>query len=126
MAVAAEPTVPLGSSVARAHNVAVDDWVLVVDDEGSPQGWLHLRAHPDGGPGPAPGDAITPDLLNLGGTLSPIGGTLREALDAALSSPSGRGVVVDETGRLVGSVRAGTVLEHLHAETADPSARAGR
>ncbi|MCZ2818940.1 ATP-binding cassette domain-containing protein [Modestobacter sp. VKM Ac-2977] len=123
VAVAAEPTVVLGSPVARAHDVAVDDWVLVVDDGELPQGWLHLRAHPDGGPGPAPGDPVTPDLLNLGGTLSPLGGTLREALDAALSSPSGRGVVVDEDGRLIGSVRAGTVLEHLHAATADPSAR---
>lgn len=121
--VAPEPTVVLGSAVARARDVAVDDWVLVVDDGDRPQGWLHLRAHPDGGPGPAPGEAVTADLLNLGGTLSPAGGTLREALDAALSSPSGRGVVVDDGGRLVGSVSAGTVLEHLRDATADAPAR---
>ena len=36
----------------------------------------------------------TPDLLNLGGTLATRVGTLRAALDAALSSPSGRGVIV--------------------------------
>jgi osmoprotectant transport system ATP-binding protein len=123
VAVVPEPTVALGSPVARARDVAVDDWVLVVDDTDRPQGWLHLRAHPDGGPGPAPGDTVTPQLLNLGGTLSPVGGTLREALDAALSSPSGRGVVVDDAGRLVGSVGAGTVLEHLHDATADVPAR---
>ena len=118
-----EPTVVLGSPVARARDVALDDWVLVVDADERPQGWLHLRAHPDGGPGPAPGDAVGPELLNLGGTLAPVGGTLREALDAALSSPSGRGVVVDDTGRLAGSVDAGTVLEHVSARAADAPAR---
>ncbi|GAA4743435.1 ATP-binding cassette domain-containing protein [Modestobacter marinus] len=123
VAVTPEPTVALGSALARAHDVAVDEWVLVVDDAQRPQGWLHLRAHPDGGAGPAPGDVVSPDLLNLGGTLSPVGGTLREALDAALSSPSGRGVVVDDDGRLVGSVLAGTVLDHLREETAGVPAR---
>ena len=31
-------------------------------------------------------------------------GSLRALLDAALSSPAGRGVVVDEAGRLLGTV----------------------
>jgi osmoprotectant transport system ATP-binding protein len=38
------------------------------------------------------------------------GGSLRAALDACLSSPAGRGVVVDERGRLVGSITAAEVL----------------
>jgi osmoprotectant transport system ATP-binding protein len=122
VAVGPEPTVPLGAPLARARDVAVDDWVLVVDDADRPQGWLHLAAHPPGGPGPAPGDAVTASRLNLGGTLAPVGGTLREALDAALSSPSGRGVVVDEAGRLVGSVSAPGVLAHV--DGAVPGTRA--
>jgi osmoprotectant transport system ATP-binding protein len=105
----------LGTTVSRARDAAVDDWVLVVDDAQRPQGWLHLLAHPDGGPGPAPGDVVGPQLLNLGGTLAPVTGTLREALDAALSSPSGRGVIVDGAGRLLGSVTAARVLEHVDA-----------
>ncbi|GAB3357764.1 ABC transporter ATP-binding protein [Modestobacter lapidis] len=124
VALAAEPAVALGSPLARARDVAVDDWVLVVDENDRPQGWLHLPAHPAGGPGPAPGE-VGPALLNLGGTLAPVGGTLREALDAALSSPSGRGIVVDDAGRLVGSVSAATVLDHVHDTAADTPARGG-
>jgi osmoprotectant transport system ATP-binding protein len=108
VAVVPEPTVTLGEPLARARDVAVDDWVLAVDAGHRPQGWLHL---PDGGG--LSGDEVQPELLNLGGTLAPAGGTLREALDAALSSPSGRGVVVDDDGRLVGSVSAATVLRHI-------------
>ena len=100
-----EPSVRLGSSVRAARDVADGDWVLVVDDAGTPQGWLDLtqRSPED--------DVITPPMLNLGGTLAPAGGTLRQALDSALSSPSGRGGVVDDDGRAVGSVTAAQVLE---------------
>ena len=49
-------------------------------------------------------------------------GSLRGALDAALSSPSGRGVVVDDDGRAVGTVAADEVLAAIE----DPSARARR
>jgi osmoprotectant transport system ATP-binding protein len=121
VAVAPEPTVPLGAPLARARDVAVDEWVLVVDDAGRPQGWLYL----DGHGAPAYGE-VRPELLNLGGTVAPAGGTLREALDAALSSPSGRGVVVDDTGRLLGSVRAATVLDHLEATVAATDGPGGR
>jgi osmoprotectant transport system ATP-binding protein len=134
VAVAPEPTVTLGWPLAPARDVAVDDWVLVVDDGDRPQGWLHLPAGGRAadraaggaadGSGPAtasPGDEVRPELLNLGGTLAPAGGTLREALDAALSSPSGRGVVVDDDGRLVGSVGAATVLRHIDRATAGTS-----
>ena len=42
-------------------------------------------------------------------------GSLRSALDAALSSPSGQGVAVDGDGAVVGSVSADDVLEALAA-----------
>jgi osmoprotectant transport system ATP-binding protein len=103
-----EPTVPLGSPLRAARDVAVDDWVLVVDDARAPQGWLHLATLQ-----PAQDGVVTLQLLNLGGTLAPAGGTLRAALDAALSSPSGRGVVVDDDGRLLGSVTPAQVLDHV-------------
>ena len=91
-----EATVPLGLDLSEAARRADDGWVLVVDDENRPQGWLALTGvAEDGLHGP-----VTPDLLNLGGTLATVDGTLRAALDAALSSPSGRGVVVDD-GRAI-------------------------
>src|SRR4051812_7648277 len=58
---ATEPAVPLGAPLRRAHDAALDDWVLVVDDTGAPQGWLHLTARrsPDE-------DVVTAGQLNLG------------------------------------------------------------
>jgi osmoprotectant transport system ATP-binding protein len=66
-------------------------------------------------PDAALGGQVTPELLNLGGTLASASGTLREALDAALSSPSGRGVVVDEEGRFAGTLTASEVLGRIEA-----------
>jgi len=111
-----EPTVTLGSELAAAPRVARDGWVLVVDGDQQPQGWLALT----GVPPSALQGVVTPDLLNLGGTLAAQGGTLREALDAALSSPSGRGVVVDGDGRFAGTVSPSEVLSRIeaHAEEA--------
>jgi osmoprotectant transport system ATP-binding protein len=53
--------------------------------------------------------------MHRGGTLATQGGSLRAALDACLSSPSGRGVVVDEAGRLLGTVTAREVLDLIEA-----------
>jgi osmoprotectant transport system ATP-binding protein len=55
--------------------------------------------------------------MHRGGTLATQNGSLRAALDAALSSPSGRGVVVDDEGRLIGTVTTAEVVEliELHA-----------
>jgi osmoprotectant transport system ATP-binding protein len=111
-----EGTIALGSDLSDAPRAARDGWVLVVDTDQQPQGWLALT----GVPRSALTGEVTPDLLNLGGTLAAQGGTLREALDAALSSPSGRGVVVDEDGRFAGTVGASEVLARIeaHAEAA--------
>jgi len=49
-------------------------------------------------------------VLIPGGSLFRKGETLRRALDAALSSPSGLGVAVDADGRLAGVLRADEVL----------------
>jgi osmoprotectant transport system ATP-binding protein len=55
-----------------------------------------------------------------GGSFFPPDGTLRQALDAALSSPSGLGVAVDEGGQLLGGVRADDVLEALKEQRRIP------
>jgi osmoprotectant transport system ATP-binding protein len=59
--------------------------------------------------------SIGPEDLHRGGTVATQGGSLRAALDAALSSPSGRGVLADETGRLLGTITAREVLDRIEA-----------
>ena len=107
-----ERTVRLGETVGDS-----DDWVLAVDDDGRPQGWVR--------PGRVDGP-VTEDDLALGGTLARVDGSLRAALDAALSSPSRRGVVIDADGRLVGTALAPevvTVIERVERPEApeDPT-----
>jgi len=109
-----EPTVRLGVELSHARAVADGDWVLAVDDRNAPLGWLAL----DGLPDEALRRTLTTDLLNLGGTLANPRSSLREALDSALSSPSGRGVVVDEVGALAGTVTVGQMLELIEGRTA--------
>jgi osmoprotectant transport system ATP-binding protein len=74
------------------------DWVLVCKPDGSPFGWLNAEG------------------VVAGGSLLRPHGTLRQALDAALSSPSGVGVAVDERGRVVGGVVATDVLAALQSQ----------
>lgn len=86
-----------------------EGWAVVVDESARPLGWI------EAGDGQVREDAIVP-----GGSLYAVGsGSLRGALDAALSSPSGRGVAVDAEGRVAGSVTADDVLAAL------PGARDG-
>lgn len=104
-----ETTAVLGEPLQVVGARASDGWLLVVDAHQRPQGWLS-----DGGG--VGGGEITYDQLNLGGTLATESATLREALDAALSSPSGRGVIVDADGRLLGTVTASQVLSRIEQE----------
>ncbi|MDQ2847656.1 MAG: ABC transporter ATP-binding protein [Actinomycetota bacterium] len=109
-----EAPVRLGQRVTDAKDRSRDGWALVVDDNQHPQGWLAVA----GLAADALHAVITPALLNLGGTLASEGGTLREALDAALSSPSGRGVVVHEDGSLAGTIGASEVLSRIEQRAA--------
>ncbi|MFI6357222.1 ATP-binding cassette domain-containing protein [Streptomyces sp. NPDC050743] len=116
-----ERTARLGQPLTQAKEHAEDGWVLVADDDEQPQGWLCL----DGLADSALATEVAPDMLNLGGTLAVESGTLREALDAALSSPSGRGVVVDEGGRLLGTVTASQVLSRIEQHRSADGSRQG-
>lgn len=103
-----EPTVAVGASAEEAGRVAGgQQWLLVVDEHGAPAGWVRPAAL--SGP-------IRADVLHRGGTVARVDGSLRAALDAALSSPSRRGVLVDADGRLLGTVRAQDVLTAIEAE----------
>ncbi|MGI5144014.1 MULTISPECIES: ABC transporter ATP-binding protein [unclassified Streptomyces] len=118
--VATEPTVRLGERLGTAYERQHKGWVLVVDDRDVPQGWLSI---------PAPAreqrsDPVTVGLLDLGGTLATTHGSLREALDAALSSPSGRGVVTHPDGRFAGTVTPAQVLARIEERAAEARATA--
>ncbi|HEY3737436.1 MAG TPA: hypothetical protein VGL26_08315, partial [Jatrophihabitans sp.] len=106
-----EPVGALGAAASVAD--CQGGWLLVLDAHRHPQGWLSAQTAAE-----LAGRPVTPDVLNLGGTLAPESGTLRAALDAALSSPSGRGVVVHDDGSLAGTVTASQVLERIEAERA--------
>lgn len=84
---------------------AGSEWVLAVDAHNRPQGWLLRGSHA----------ASTPLELIPGGSLFRDGDPLRNALDAALSSPSGWGVAVDAEGKVTGVVKAAQVLAAIDA-----------
>jgi osmoprotectant transport system ATP-binding protein len=44
------------------------------------------------------------------------GGNLSQALDAALSSPSGVGIAVDDAGKVIGGVLAADVLAAVESQ----------
>ena len=96
-----EQTIPIGATPAQAAGAARDGWVLVADESRRPLGWIEM----DRMSAPA-----RPEMLQRGGTLAPVGGPLRNVLDAALSSPSRRGVIVDGQGAILGTIRAHEVL----------------
>lgn len=102
---ASEPTVSLGATPEQARAATQDEWLLVVND-GHPVGWIQPRAIT------AP---VEPAMLHRGGTVARASGPLRAALDAALSSPSRRGVIAADDGSLLGTVRAHQVLQAIEA-----------
>ena len=105
----AEPTIRLGAGDADARAVTADPWILVLDDDDRPLGWVE-RERLDG--------PVTREALHRGGTVASSDGSLRQALDAALSAPSGRGVIVGPDGAVVGTVRAPDQIQPNEASTA--------
>ena len=95
------PTARVGEDVPRDR----DGWLLALDEADRPRGWLH--------PGSAVDGELAESALVAGGSLHTAGKPVRSALDAALSAPSGYGVVVDGDGTYTGVVTAQQVLDLL-------------
>ncbi|MFC4112496.1 ABC transporter ATP-binding protein [Nonomuraea zeae] len=91
-------TVPEGST-----GPADEPWLLVVNGAGRPLGWI---------------SGARPDELEPYGTYVHGRDSMRSALDAALLSPSGCAVAVDEDGKAVG-VATREALDEALAEAAD-------
>ncbi|MFV0459577.1 MAG: ABC transporter ATP-binding protein [Actinomycetales bacterium] len=101
-----EATAPLGAGIPPASETG--PWIVAVDASNAPQGWLNLDTV-------RTGHTVTEALLNRGGTVFTQGGSLRSALDSCLSSPSGRGIVIDGSGALLGTLDVRNVMESIEA-----------
>jgi osmoprotectant transport system ATP-binding protein len=98
-----------------ALQLAPGDWALVLRADGKPFAWINsegVDVHRNG-------SALYDSTIGGGSFFRP-DGSLRLALDAALSSPSGLGVAVDEEGRLLGGVQADDVLAALKQQRRAP------
>ncbi|AJX00926.1 ATP-binding cassette domain-containing protein [Burkholderia gladioli pv. gladioli] len=112
--VAPEPVITLGGAPESARNIARGRWLLVIDQADRPLGWVeHAQLR----------SPVRTEDLNLSGTIAPLHGTLRQLLDAVLSSPSRRGPVVDAQGKLLGTVSSEDVLNLIDGRS---PGRAGR
>lgn len=103
----------VGEDEIDALTLNPGDWVLVTRPDGTPFAWINaegVELHRNGSP--------LYDSTIAGGSLLKPDGTLRLALDAALSSPSGLGVAVDGAGRVIGGVKAADVLAALDRQRA--------
>lgn len=100
-ALQAEPAIEMGASLAQARNISAQRWLLVTQ-QGRACGWFDTHQQVT---------VIAPENVNLGATFSPQGGTLRQLLDSALSSPCHRAVVVDEQLAPLGSLALDNVLD---------------
>jgi osmoprotectant transport system ATP-binding protein len=98
-----------------ALDLGAGEWVLVTKPDGSPFAWIDragIAVHRDG--------RSLYDSTIAGGSLFHPDGTLRLALDAALSSPAGLGVAVDADKQVLGGVKADDVLHALKELPRDP------
>lgn len=98
----------VGEDGIDAAELAAGEWLLVTRPDGSPYAWIDangIELHRCG--------AALYDSTTAGGSLFGPDDPLRQALDAALSSPSGLGVAVGADNRVTGGVRAEDVLTAL-------------
>jgi osmoprotectant transport system ATP-binding protein len=92
-----------------------DGWLLVVDGDRRPAGWLAS--------GSAGGGTVDDgDLEPIGRTFRPDRDSLRVALDSAVLAPSGRAVAVDADGRLLGTADQSDLAKAIHADSNSASA----
>ncbi|MEU0498148.1 ATP-binding cassette domain-containing protein [Mycobacterium sp. NPDC006124] len=94
-----------------ALNLGPDEWALVTHADGSPYAWIDVN-----GVGLHRQGKSLYDSTIAGGSLLVPNGTMRLALDAALSSPSGLGVVVDDRRQVIGGVKADDVIAAIRGK----------
>ncbi|GAA3425046.1 ABC transporter ATP-binding protein [Streptosporangium sandarakinum] len=110
-------TVPVSADVASARGTA-EPWLAVVGPDGGPLGWAATSGLPKSG---------TFEAVPLApyGTFVRGRDSLRAALDAALLSPSGNAIAVDDSGRAEGVVTREVLDEALVLAAREASRVAG-
>jgi osmoprotectant transport system ATP-binding protein len=101
----------VGEPGIDSMDLSPGEWALVIRPDGTPYAWINaggVELHKSG--------SSLYDSSIAGGSLFRPGGTLRLALDAALSSPAGLGVAVNEADQVIGGVKADDVLAALEAQ----------
>jgi osmoprotectant transport system ATP-binding protein len=96
-----EPTARIGARVVS--NVHSSGWVVVTDSERRPLGWFDTAAG---------SSTVHHDALSGHGLFVARSASLRVALNAALAHPSRRVGIVDDSGRLSGSISASALLDN--------------
>jgi len=99
-----EPTITVGQSVSTIPS-GRGRWILVVDDKRAPIGWVDTES--------VRGDRVQDSDVNLSATSASRTDPLRDLLNSALSSPSSRCVVTDESGALIGTASDHDVIEAI-------------
>jgi osmoprotectant transport system ATP-binding protein len=101
--------VQAGTTGSRAQVVAEtfgEHWLLVLDSDRRPRGWVDSRV-------------LAPEAIISGPVVHPLGGSFYSdesvlaALDAAILSPSGLAVCLNDDGLAVGVVNHGEIARHL-------------
>jgi osmoprotectant transport system ATP-binding protein len=95
----------VAESAIDSLNLGPGEWALVTKPDGSPYAWIDVN-----GVGLHRQGKSLYDSTIAGGSLFTPNGTMRLALDAALSSPAGLGVVVDDRKQVVGGLKADDVI----------------
>jgi osmoprotectant transport system ATP-binding protein len=88
-----------------ALDLGPGEWALVTRPDGSPFAWIDVN-----GVGLHRQGKSLYDSTIAGGSLFLPDGTMRLALDAALSSPAGLGVAVDDRKQVIGGLKADDVI----------------
>jgi len=101
LVLADEPTVMVGQRVSTSG----DRWTLVVDAANAPIGWVDTTSMRS--------DHVEEADVNLSATSARRSDPLRDLLNSALASPSGRCVVTDESGALLGTASDHDVLDAI-------------
>ncbi|GAB3049954.1 ABC transporter ATP-binding protein [Sediminivirga luteola] len=94
------PAAPLGSSAA-ALPPGSDGWLVAVDEQARPLGWIHRERI---------GEVVTAEAVDHAGSIAAEDAPLRDLLDAALSSPSGDGIVAGADGGYLGTVGTSDIV----------------
>ncbi|AOW94341.1 proline/glycine betaine ABC transporter ATP-binding protein [Rhodococcus sp. WMMA185] len=97
------------------------EWVLVVTETGVPRGWIDIT-----GVEKARAGHPVPECTAAGGSLFTPDADLRQALDAAISSPSGIGVAIDADGTVAGGILGVDVIAKLAEQRANEGSMRSR